>query len=255
MLLTDTHAHVFDEAFHSDVETCLEKSVKQGVQRVFVPNIDENTIGPLKQICRQFPEHYFPMMGLHPCSVNEHFERVLQIIYHELLSDTYYGIGEIGMDLYWDKSTYPLQYSAFKNQAQWAIQLNLPVSVHSRNATGELIELIQRENLSGLRGIFHCFSGTEKEARTLIDMGFYLGIGGVITFKNSGLAAVLKPLGPEKLVLETDAPYLAPVPHRGKRNETSFLPLIAQSLAAVFEVSPEEIAEITTNNSKEIFGI
>lgn len=255
MEFTDTHAHVFAEEFDLDQDECFLRNQKELVTKVFVPNIDLGSIIPLKAICTKFSENYFPMMGLHPCSVKEDYEDVLVQIYDELISAKYIGIGEIGMDLYWDKTTYEVQKRAFIEQANWAIKFNLPVSIHSRECTLELIQLIKNEKLDQLRGVFHCFSGNIEKAQMLIDMGFYLGIGGVVTFKNSGLSQVLQSIGPEKLVLETDSPYLAPTPHRGKRNETSYLPLIAKSLAITFQKSIEEIAEITTNNSKQVFGI
>ena len=195
------------------------------------------------------------MMGLHPCSVKDDYLIQLKLIYDELISGKYYAVGEIGMDLFWDKSTFNIQKEAFIEQATWAIKFDLPVSIHSRNATRELITIIKDENLFKLRGVFHCFSGDVTEALELIKMGFYLGIGGAVTYKNSNLPDVLKQIGYHNLVLETDAPYLPPTPHRGKRNETSFIPLIGEKLAQVFELSLAEIAEITTNNSKQIFGI
>lgn len=255
MILTDTHAHVYSEEFLNDFKECFNRSIENKVSRVFVPNVDVNSIKLLSEICKLYPNNYFPMMGLHPCSVKEDFNNQLKTIYDEFISSKYYAIGEIGMDLYWDKSTFNFQKAAFIEQASWAINNNLPVAIHSREATHELINIIKNENLSKLRGIFHCFSGDEAQANELINMGFYLGIGGVATYKNSTLPNVLKAIGIEKLVLETDSPYLPPVPYRGKRNETSYIPIIAEKLAHIFDISINEIAEITTNNSKEIFGI
>lgn len=255
MIFTDTHAHVYSEEFIDDNEQCFERTIENNVSRVFVPNIDVDSIKPLKLICTKYKENYFPMMGLHPCSVKEDYKNQLRLIYDELVSSKYYAVGEIGMDLYWDKSTFEIQKEAFIEQALWAIKFDLPVSIHSRDSTKELIAIIKNENLSNLRGIFHCFSGDELEAMELINMGFYLGIGGVVTYKNSTLPQVLKTIGKDKLVLETDSPYLPPTPYRGKRNETSYIPLIADKLAQIFEVSVAEIAEITTNNSKKVFGI
>jgi TatD DNase family protein len=255
MIFTDTHAHVYSEEFTNDFELCFQRSKESNVERVFVPNVDVNTIEALKIICKTYSENYFPMMGLHPCSVKEDYKKQLAIIYDECLLNTYYAIGEIGMDLYWDKSTYHVQKLAFIEQAKWAINLNLPVSIHSRLATQELIKIIKEEKLLNLRGIFHCFSGDENEANELISMGFYLGIGGVLTYKNSSLPQVLKNIGINHLVLETDAPYLPPTPYRGKRNETSYIPIIAQKLADILQISKLEVAEITTNNSKKVFGL
>jgi len=255
MEFTDTHAHVFAEEFDLDQEACFQRNISENVTKVLVPNIDLGSILSLKKICSHYSENYFPMMGLHPCSVKEDYESVLVNIYDEFISTKYYGIGEIGMDLYWDKTTFDIQKRAFIEQANWAIKFNLPVSIHSRECTSELIQIIKDEKLNQLRGVFHCFSGNIEQAQTLMDMGFYLGIGGVVTFKNSGLAQVIQSIGPQKLVLETDSPYLAPTPHRGKRNETSYIPLIAQTVAQSLEISLKEIAEITTNNSKQVFGI
>lgn len=255
MIFTDTHAHVYSEEFINDNEQCFERTIENNVSRVFVPNIDVDSIEPLKLICEKYKENYYPMMGLHPCSVKDDYKNQLRLIYDELVSAKYYAVGEIGMDLYWDKSTFEIQKEAFIEQALWAIKFDLPVSIHSRDSTNELIAIIKNENLSNLRGIFHCFSGDESEAIELINMGFYLGIGGVVTYKNSTLPQVLKTIGKDKLVLETDSPYLPPTPYRGKRNETSYIPLIAEKLAHIFEVSIAEIAEITTNNSKKVFGI
>ena len=231
MIFTDTHAHVYSAEFLNDSGECFDRTILNNVSRVFVPNIDIDSIQPLKEICNTYSQNYFPMMGLHPCSVKEDHENQLKIIYDELIGNTYYAIGEIGMDLYWDKTTYDIQKKAFIEQANWAIKFDLPVSIHSRESTKELIKVIKEEKLSELRGVFHCFSGDETEARELIRMGFYLGIGGVVTYKNSGLAEVLKSVGMNNLVLETDAPYLPPTPYRGKRNETSYIPLIAEKLA------------------------
>lgn len=255
MIFTDTHAHVFVEEFELDFEDCLNRSIQSNVKRVFVPNIDENTIESLKNICNKYSSNYFPMMGLHPSSVSQNLQKQLQVIYDELITQKYYAIGEVGIDLYWDKSTLEIQKKAFIEQAKWAISHNLPVSIHSREATEEIIKIVKTEKLEELRGIFHCFSGNESQAKTIINMGFYLGIGGTITYKKSTLPEVIFNIGIDKTVLETDSPYLPPVPHRGKRNETSYIPLIAQKLAEITGLTIEKVAQITTNNSKKIFGI
>ena len=255
MIFTDSHAHVYSEEFLNDADECFKRTIESGVSRVFVPNVDVDSVQSLKNICDKYYLNYFPMMGLHPCSVKDDYKTQLKVIYDELISSKYYAVGEIGMDLYWDKTTFDIQKNAFIGQANWAIKFDLPVSIHSREATKELIKIIKDEKLSELRGIFHCFSGDETEAREIINMGFYLGIGGVVTYKNSTLTQVLKSIGSEKLVLETDSPYLPPTPYRGKRNETSYIPLIAEKLALLFDVTVAEIAEITTDNSKKVFGI
>ena len=255
MIFTDTHSHVFVEEFENDFEVCFNRSIQNNVQRIFVPNIDENTIASLKNICNKYSENYFPMMGLHPCSVSQNWQNQLKAIYDELITQKYYAIGEVGIDLYWDKSTYEIQKKTFIEQAKWAISHNLPVSIHSREATEEVIKIIKTEKLEELRGVFHCFSGNLQQAVSIIEMGFYIGIGGTITYKKSSLPEVIFNVGIDKTVLETDSPYLPPVPHRGKRNESSFIPLIAQKLAEIIGLTNEEVAEITTNNSKKIFGI
>ncbi|NUM32315.1 MAG: TatD family hydrolase [Bacteroidetes bacterium] len=255
MIFTDTHAHVFLDEFEGDFENCFNRSTNAGVSRVFVPNIDEFSIEAVKNICLKYKQNYFPMMGLHPCSVSENWEKQLEKIYSEFSNSKYFGIGEVGIDLYWDKSTFEIQKKAFVRQAQWAIDLNLPVSIHSRNATDEIISIIKTEKLEKLKGVFHCFSGDISQAETIINMGFYLGIGGTVTYKNSTLPQVIAKTGIKNIVLETDSPYLPPVPHRGKRNETSYIPLIASRISEILEISIEKTAEITTNNSKNIFGI
>jgi len=252
---TDTHAHVYSEDFDKDADDCFRRSISNQVTRVFVPNIDKDSIRGLKEICQRYSENYFPMMGLHPCSVKDDYEKQLLIIYDEFISSNYYAVGEIGMDLYWDTSTFEIQKRAFIEQAQWAIKNDLPVSIHSRNSTRELMDIIKEEKLCDLRGVFHCFTGNHTEALQLMEMGFYLGIGGVVTYKNSTLPETLLNVGLNNLVLESDSPYLPPTPHRGKRNETANIPVIAQKLSEIFNTPMEEIAEITTNNSIKVFKI
>ncbi len=253
MYFVDTHTHLFAEEFQNDAELMIQRAVEQGVTSMLLPNIDVETIEITKAFAKQFSLNCFPMMGIHPCSVNENYKEQLQIIQNELFSGyQYVGIGEIGMDLYWDKTTENFQSEAFLQQCKWAVELNLPVSIHTRSATNETIRILKSMKQQP-KGVFHCFSGSYEEGLEIIKMGFYLGIGGVITYKNSTLPETLKRIGFEHLVLETDAPYLPPTPHRGKRNESSYVPLIAQKLAEVFEVSIETIAEQTTNNAKNIF--
>ncbi|MCC6722242.1 MAG: TatD family hydrolase [Bacteroidia bacterium] len=255
MIFTDTHAHIYVEEFDSDFENCINRSIQNDVKRIFVPNIDETTINLLKNKCELYPEMCFPMIGLHPCSVKQNWEAQLKIIFDELISYKYYGIGEVGIDLYWDKSTFQIQKNVFIEQAKWAIKYNLPVSIHTREATEQVIEIIKSEKLFELSGVFHCFSGNEEQAKTVIEMGFYIGIGGTITYKKSTLPDLIKKIGIDKIVLETDSPYLPPEPYRGKRNETSYISVIAQKIANISEKSINEVALITTNNSKNIFGV
>jgi TatD DNase family protein len=234
----------------------IQRAIEAGVSRMFLPNIDSNSIPGMFSLVKEFPENCFPMMGLHPCSINEEFQKELKVIEYWLMKKTFYAIGEIGMDLYWDKTFVEQQQYAFEFQLKLAKRHGLPVVIHTRNAFAETIEIVERNNDKDLRGIFHCFSGTAEEAHRIIALtGFKLGIGGVLTYKNSGLGKALEGIDLEHLVLETDSPYLPPVPHRGKRNESSFLKYIAHALAELKQVSVEEVASITTENSKHIFGL
>jgi TatD DNase family protein len=242
VILTDTHTHLYAEAFDADRNDMVQRALEAGVTRLFLPNIDSHSIPGLFSLAKQFPENCFPMIGLHPCSVNE--ERA------------FFGIGEIGMDLYWDKTFAEQQQYAFDFQIKLAKKYKLPIVIHTRNAFDEAYAIVEKNAGPDLRGIFHCFSGTVEEAEKVIALGgFKLGIGGVLTFKKSGLDSALEQISLEHLVLETDAPYLAPTPHRGKRNESAYLKLIAEKLAEVKRVRVEEVARITTENSKAVFGV
>lgn len=253
MILTDTHIHLYAEEFDSDRKELIQLAIEQQVSRFFLPNIDSTSVKGLLDLQQHYPENCFPMMGLHPCYVKENYVKELKIVEKELGQNTYSAIGEIGMDLYWDKTFVTQQEAAFVRQITWASELNLPVSIHSRNATDEVIALIEKNSHLQVKGIFHCFSGTNEQAKKAIELGFYLGIGGVVTYKNSGLDTVLSDIDSKHLVLETDAPYLPPTPHRGKRNIPSYLTLVAQKLALLKNNSVKEIADITTANSQTIF--
>ncbi len=255
MVFADTHTHLFVEEFDADREAVLHRAIQSRVKTLLLPNIDETSIEALKSFSALDTEHCFPMMGLHPCSVKENYKEVLEMILKELDSGfKYYGVGEIGMDLYWDKTTVDWQSDAFLTQCNWAVERNLGVSIHTRSATYEAIKLLKQMKQVP-RGVFHCFSGSFEEAQEIIKFGFCLGIGGVVTFKNSGLPEVLKRIPIEHLVLETDSPYLSPVPYRGKRNESAYIPHVAEKLSEVYDVSVELVAEITTANSKRVFGV
>ena len=255
MVFADTHTHLFVEEFDLDREAVLHRAIQSRVKTLLLPNIDETSIEALKSFSALDTEHCFPMMGLHPCSVKENYKEVLELILKELDSGfKYYGVGEIGMDLYWDKTTLNWQSDAFLTQCSWAVERSLGVSIHTRSATYEAIKLLKQMKQVP-RGVFHCFSGSYEEAQEIIKLGFCLGIGGVVTFKNSGLPEVLKRIPMEHLVLETDSPYLSPVPYRGKRNESAYIPFVAEKLSEVYGVSVERVAEITTANSKKIFGV
>lgn len=254
-MLIDTHSHLYEESFLPDFNEVIERCQQAQVKKILLPNVDSSTLQALEEIVQKDPELFIPMMGLHPCSVKENYQEELEIIQQKLFSGKYIAVGEIGMDLYWDKTFVQQQEDAFITQIQWANELSLPVSIHSRECTTELIDILEKKVNCKNNGVFHCFVGTVEEARKLIDMGFYLGIGGVVTFKNSHLSVLLKEIGIDRLVLETDSPYLAPTPHRGKRNESSYTQLVALKLADIFGISLPEVEEITTNNANQVFRL
>ena len=255
MLFIDTHTHLYSEEFKEDRKAVVEKAIKNGVNHLFLPNVDVDSIQPMLDLVWDFPENCFPMMGLHPCSVNEHVEAHLFQIQKWFKKRKFWAVGEIGLDYYWSTEFKDQQISAFKKQIQWAISLDLPIVIHSRNSNEDVIQILTEMAHPKLRGIFHCFSGDANQAKQVVDLGFLLGIGGVLTYKNSGLAEALSEISIEKMVLETDAPYLAPVPFRGKRNESFYLIEIARKLAEIKSVGLHQVAEITTTNAKRIFGI
>lgn len=263
MILTDTHTHLFSSEFDNQIDELISQAKEKSVSRFFLPNINSQTIPLVFNLTNKYPQNCFAMIGLHPCDVKENYKEELAIIENTLRnskkethkSERIYAIGEIGLDLYWDKTFVNNQIEAFVTQITRASELNLAVSMHTRNATQETIDILKQNAHLKNKGVFHCFGGTLEQAREIIDMGFYLGIGGVITFKNSGLGKIVKQIDLQHIVLETDAPYLAPVPHRGKRNDPAYLYLIAEKIAQIKNVSIEEVASITTENSKKIFGI
>jgi len=244
------------EQFDEDRTACMERAVKENIFLTLLPNIDVGSVHSMKKIIEDFPAQFMGMMGLHPCSVKEDFREQLAILKKELDTGNYIAVGEIGIDLYWDKSTLGIQIEAFKEQIEWAKQAGLPIAIHARDSFDEIFEVLDEVHDERLTGVFHCFTGTTDQAQKALSYsGFYLGIGGVVTFKNSGLGAVLSEIGLERLMLETDAPYLTPHPHRGKRNETAYTRLVADQLAVIFEKSVEEIARVTTNNAKDLFKL
>ncbi len=252
-MLVDTHAHLYATQFEEDQTVMLQRALKEEVSTIYLPNIDSSSIDAMLALEASYPENCFAMMGLHPCSVKENYEEELATVKKWLDKRTFCAVGEIGLDLYWDKTFFEQQKYAFQLQIEWAKVLDLPIVIHSRASTWEVIELLRASKDDKLRGIFHCFGGTVEEAKAIIDLGFYLGIGGVLTFKKSKLGETLKQIDLEHLVLETDAPYLAPTPHRGKRNESAYIRIIAERLAEIKEVKLEKIAEQTTENAKQIF--
>lgn len=256
MILTDTHTHLYADQFDEDKDEVMKACFEEGITRLFLPNIDKDSVDEMIQLAKKYPDHCFPMIGIHPCSVNDQWREELEQYKSLSMNNTFYAIGEIGIDLYWDKSTLGIQQEAFEAQIQWAKELNLPIVIHARDAFDEIFALLEKHNDEQLRGIFHCFTGNLEQAKTILNYGgFKLGIGGVVTFKNSGLDKVVKEIALEHLVLETDSPYLAPHPNRGKRNESTYLKLIAEKVAEIHEVSIEKVAEITTKNSRDVFGI
>lgn len=254
MNLIDTHTHLYLPEFDADRADVVKAAVEAGVEKMFLPNIDVTTIQPMLALVREFPESCFPMIGLHPASVKEDYREQLQDIYIHLRKGLFIGVGEIGIDLYRDKKYQKEQMDAFGQQIQWAIEYDLPVAIHSRESFKQVFSVLNE--FSKLpRGVFHSFTGNIKEAEYAIDKGFKLGVGGIVTFKNADLKNTLFPFGTDPIVLETDAPFLAPVPKRGKRNESRFLVSIATFLAGLFSVKPDKIARITTDNALKLFPL
>lgn len=258
MILTDTHTHLYLKEFDADRDLVIQKAIESNIKRFFLPNIDSSTISDLIALVEKYPENCFAMMGLHPCSVKENYREELEIIEKLILEKRklFYAVGEIGIDLYWDKTFLKEQQHAFNYQISIAKQQNLPIVIHSRNSFEEVYSIVKDSQDGNLRGVFHCFSGNKAQAIKIIELkGFKLGIGGVVTFKNSGLDEVVKNIDMKHIILETDSPYLAPVPYRGKRNESVYLYLILKKIAELKGMSVEEVAEVTTNNSIELFDI
>ncbi len=255
--MIDTHSHIYGAEFDEDRDLVVARAKEIGVEAILLPNINVASMQPMLELCRQYPGYCYPMLGLHPEDVKEDYAEVLSIMKQNLLgAHPYIGVGEIGLDFYWDDTYREQQLEAFECQLQWACEFHLPVVIHSRNAHRELVEVMTRHRAEGLTGVFHCFGGTEEEAQELLNFdGFALGIGGVLTYKKSILPEVLKTVPLERIVIETDAPYLAPVPCRGKRNESSFLVHTARCLAEVYGCAPERVDEVTTKTAKRIFRL
>ena len=252
--MIDTHSHIYSEDFDADRSEVIRRAQEAGVTKIIMPNVDSGSLPGMLETERMFPDVCLAAIGLHPTSVKENYLDELALVKSELERRKYMAIGEIGIDLYWDKTFYTEQVFALQTQVQWALDSNLPVIIHVRDSHKETIEALQPFKNKGLRGVFHCFTGSSKEAEEIAELGdFMLGIGGVVTFKNSGLAGNLKDIPLTKLVLETDTPYLAPVPFRGKRNEPAYTAIVRDKLAEVYQVSAEEIDEITTRNAEKLF--
>lgn len=232
----------------------LERAEKEGVKKILLPAIDSESHAALAELAAQFPGICQPMMGLHPCYVKDNYKDELRIARAYLEKGGFVAVGEIGLDFYWDKTFTEQQYLAFEEQIRWALEFDLPIAIHSRNSTDECIEVVRRNQHGKLKGVFHCFSGNADQAQQIMDLGFYLGIGGVVTFKNGGLDKVFETIGLDRVVLETDAPYLAPVPFRGKRNEPAYLKYVVEKLATMKGKTIEEVAAITEQNANKLFG-
>ncbi len=254
-MMIDTHAHLYLEDFDKDRNTLMQRMQDVGVEKVFLPNIDSSTTEALLRMETAFPARAYPMMGLHPCSVKEDVEKELQQVNKWLSKRDFAAVGEIGLDFYWDTTFKEQQIQAFSTQIDWALQHNLPIVIHARNSIDKCIEIVSAKQKGDLKGIFHCFSGTREQAEKIIELGFLMGIGGIVTFKKSLLPDVLRNIDLDHVVLETDAPYLTPVPHRGKRNESSYIPFIAAKIAEIKEISVERVAEITTSNALRLYRL
>ena len=254
MQLIDTHAHLYAEEFKEDRPEMIQRAFDAGVTHLYLPNIDSTSIEGMLQLEAAYPGQCLPMMGLHPCYVKDNFQEELALVKSWLEKRSFPAIGEIGIDLYWDKTHIREQEEAFLTQVEWAKQYDLPIVIHSRDSMDLILELLRPVRHERQRGIFHCFSGSVQQAEAAIEMGFLLGIGGVLTFKKSGVDAVLDQIELKHLVLETDAPYLAPTPFRGKRNESAYIVKVAEKLAEIYGVSTEEVAQITTTNALKLFN-
>lgn len=257
MIFVDTHTHLYLEEFDNDRENVVRNALQKGVNYFFLPNIDSRSIDGMMDLSGKFPDHCFPMMGLHPTSVKANYREELAIVEGHLSSPEkrFSAIGEIGIDLYWSREFEDNQLSAFGFQLDLAVKYNLPVVIHTRNSFEQAVNVIEEKKSPEIRGIFHCFGGSLKQAEKAIDLGFLLGIGGIITYKNSGLQEVVEKVGLEHMVLETDAPFLSPVPYRGQRNESGYIPLIAQKIAEIKKTDLSEVAEKTTKNAFKLFNI
>lgn len=255
MSLIDTHTHIYDAAFDLDREEVVTRALEAGVGLLLMPNVDATTIRPMLETHERFPDYTRVMMGLQPEEVKGDYKQVLGTMERELERAIYIGVGEIGLDFYWDTTFEKEQLDAFETQLGWAKQLHLPLSIHCRNAFSFMARILEKQQDGGLSGVMHCFTGTEEEAKVYLDLGFHLGLGGVTTYKNCAVKDYLHNIPMDRIVLETDAPYLSPVPHRGQRNEPAFMVDTARKIAEIYEMSVEEIAEITSRNAKTLFEI
>ena len=255
MHFIDTHAHVYAAELTSDLDLVMKNALAIGINKIIMPAIDSSSLDAMLKVEQQFPKNCIAMMGLHPCYVKENYKEELKLVEEWIGKRKFIAIGEIGLDFYWDKTFTKEQHIVFETQMQWALELNLPIAIHTRNAMGETIEAVKPFAKKGLRGVFHCFSGSKESAEQIIGIGFHLGLGGVLTYKNAGVAEAVKDIPMEYLVLETDAPYLSPVPYRGKTNEPAFMLEVAKKLAEIKSLPLHEIAAITTSNAEKLFEL
>lgn len=255
MIITDTHTHLYSQAFDEDRDDMMQRAIQANIERFFIPAIDSTHTQAMLQLEKAYPKHVFLMMGLHPTSVKDNYKEELRHVEEMLVSRQFYAVGEIGIDLYWDTSTLAIQQEAFKHQIQLAKKYKLPIVIHCREAFDEIFDVLEGEKDDDLFGIFHCFTGTFEQAQKAISYNMKLGIGGVVTFKNGGIDQFLNKIDLKHIVLETDSPYLAPKPFRGKRNESSYITKVVEKLSELYGLPEEKIAEITTENSKAVFSI
>ena len=255
MIFIDTHCHLYDEAFDADRAVAVQRAIDAGVDIMLLPDIDSSSTERLDSLAGEYPQHFYRMTGLHPTSVKDDFEAELDHVRQRLEKGGFVAVGEIGMDLYWDRTYEEQQREVLRRHMRWAEEFGLPVALHIRKAHNEVFGLLRDINRGTYRGVMHCFGGSVQEAQRAVEMGFMLGIGGVVTFKNATMAEVARTMPLDRLLLETDAPYLSPVPHRGQRNESSYVPLIAQKIADLRGISLAEVAEQTTVNARRLFGL
>ncbi|PJC85183.1 hydrolase TatD [Vibrio sp. HA2012] len=253
--MIDTHAHIYNHKFDNDRDEVIQRALATGIEKILMPNIDLDSIHPMLDVETQYPGICYSMMGLHPCDVNADYQKTLSEMHLWFERHTFIAVGEIGIDLYWDKTYFSEQKEAFIAQLNWAKDMGLPVVIHTRDSIDATLSLLRQEQNGQLTGVFHCFGGSTEEAKAITDLGFHLGLGGVTTFKNGGMDKVIPHLDMRNIILETDSPYLAPTPHRGKRNEPAYTALVQHRVAELKEISPEEVDKITTENAKRLFRL
>ena len=254
-MFIDSHAHLYTSQFDEDRDEVIQRAIASNVQKIFLPNIDSSSTEAMFELAEKYPGVCYPMMGLHPCSVKENYEEELAHIKEVQSKREIFGVGELGVDLYWDKTFEKEQIIAFRTQIAWAIEWKLPIIIHSRDALHVTIDIVEEMQHPDLTGVFHCFAGTVEQAERIRKVGFYMGVGGVSTFKNGGMDKTLPDIAMDGIILETDSPYLAPAPHRGKRNESAYIPIVAERVAALKDMSLNEVMKISTTNALRLFGM